>query len=219
MSDNNNKKQRVYRDELKDDDKKAKKRADTIAIIEAVLGKLIDKPSSWNNADLDNVKSMICKIGRDNNTYPLPLGEDATYTPNHTEVQLTKGLATQLYEREDDRYNIFIIQISITDWENKLSDDERYFVKHILAFFAASDGIVNENLVVNFYNEVQIPEARSFYAAQMMIESIHCVAPETNILTDKGYFQIKKLKNEEVNTIIHTIGAGLGPDFDMEKCN
>jgi ribonucleotide reductase beta subunit family protein with ferritin-like domain len=87
----------------------------------------------------------------------------------------------------------------ITDWNNKLNDNEKFFIKNILAFFAASDGIVNENLVVNFYNEVQIPEARSFYAAQMMIESIHCVAPETNILTDKGYFQIKKLKNEEVN--------------------
>ena len=120
MSGNNNKKQRVvYRDELKVDEKKATKRVDTIATIEAVLNKLITKPSTWNNPELDNVKSMICKIGRDNNTYPLPLGEDATYTPNHTEVQLTKGVATQLYKREDDSYNDFIIQISVTDYENK----------------------------------------------------------------------------------------------------
>lgn len=61
----------------------------------------------------------------------------------------------------------------ITDWNTKLNDNERFFIKNILAFFAASDGIVNENLVVNFYNEVQIPEARSFYAVQMMIESVH----------------------------------------------
>lgn len=61
----------------------------------------------------------------------------------------------------------------ITDWNTKLNDNEKYFIKNILAFFAASDGIVNENLVVNFYNEVQIPEARSFYAVQMMIESTH----------------------------------------------
>lgn len=61
----------------------------------------------------------------------------------------------------------------ITDWNNKLTNNEQHFIKNILAFFAASDGIVNENLVVNFYNEVQIPEARQFYAVQMMIEAIH----------------------------------------------
>lgn len=59
------------------------------------------------------------------------------------------------------------------DWENKLNDDEKHFVKHVLAFFAASDGIVNENLAVNFMNEVQYPEARCFYGFQIMIENIH----------------------------------------------
>ena len=58
------------------------------------------------------------------------------------------------------------------DWEG-LTDDERYFVSHILAFFAASDGIVNENLVERFSQEVQIPEARCFYGFQIMIENIH----------------------------------------------
>jgi len=61
----------------------------------------------------------------------------------------------------------------LVDWNNKLNENERHFIKNILAFFAASDGIVNENLVVNFYNEVQIPEARQFYSVQMMIEAIH----------------------------------------------
>lgn len=61
----------------------------------------------------------------------------------------------------------------LTDWNSKLNDNEKFFIKNILAFFAASDGIVNENLVLNFYNEVQIPEARAFYTIQMMIESIH----------------------------------------------
>lgn len=61
----------------------------------------------------------------------------------------------------------------ISDWDTKLNESERYFIKHILAFFAGSDGIVNENLVVNFYNEIEIPEARQFYTVQMMIESIH----------------------------------------------
>jgi Ribonucleotide reductase, beta subunit len=59
------------------------------------------------------------------------------------------------------------------DWEQKLTDDERHFIKHVLAFFAASDGIVNENLVLNFMREVQIPEARCFYGFQVAIENIH----------------------------------------------
>ncbi len=61
----------------------------------------------------------------------------------------------------------------LVDWNKKLNDDERYFIKHILAFFAASDGIVNENLVVRFYNEVKWAEARSFYAIQIMMENEH----------------------------------------------
>ncbi|KAL1894918.1 Ribonucleotide-diphosphate reductase (RNR), small subunit [Sporothrix stenoceras] len=59
------------------------------------------------------------------------------------------------------------------DWNNRLNDDERYFVSHILAFFAASDGIVNENLVERFSGEVQVPEARCFYGFQIMMENIH----------------------------------------------
>jgi ribonucleoside-diphosphate reductase beta chain len=61
----------------------------------------------------------------------------------------------------------------LTDWNNKLNDNERHFVKHVLAFFAASDGIVNENLAINFLNEVQYPEARCFYGFQIMMENIH----------------------------------------------
>ncbi len=61
----------------------------------------------------------------------------------------------------------------LNDWQNKLNDDERYFIKNVLAFFAASDGIVNENLAINFLNEVQYPEARCFYGYQIMIENIH----------------------------------------------
>lgn len=61
----------------------------------------------------------------------------------------------------------------INDWENKLTDNDRKFIKHVLAFFAASDGIVNENLVLNFMREVQIPEARCFYGFQVAIENIH----------------------------------------------
>lgn len=61
----------------------------------------------------------------------------------------------------------------INDWENKLNKDEKHFISYVLAFFAASDGIVNENLAANFMNEVQYPEARSIYGFQIMIENIH----------------------------------------------
>jgi len=57
-------------------------------------------------------------------------------------------------------------------WEN-MNDGERHFISHVLAFFAASDGIVNENLAVNFMKEVQLPEARCFYGFQIMMENIH----------------------------------------------
>jgi ribonucleotide reductase beta subunit family protein with ferritin-like domain len=60
----------------------------------------------------------------------------------------------------------------MTDWE-KLTENERHFVSHILAFFAASDGIVNENLCERFASEVQMPEARCFYGFQIAMENIH----------------------------------------------
>eukprot|EP00505_MAST-04D_sp_SCG-Rhode-Island_P005995 Stramenopile-MAST_4_protein_5995 len=58
------------------------------------------------------------------------------------------------------------------DWD-KMTDNERFFISNVLAFFAASDGIVNENLLMNFSNEVQLPEARCFYGFQIAIENIH----------------------------------------------
>ncbi|KAF8222760.1 ribonucleotide reductase small subunit [Tricholoma matsutake] len=59
------------------------------------------------------------------------------------------------------------------DWHNRLNDNERHFISHVLAFFAASDGIVNENLLERFSNEVQVAEARCFYGFQIMMENIH----------------------------------------------
>lgn len=60
----------------------------------------------------------------------------------------------------------------LADWA-RLNDNERHFVSTVLAFFAASDGIVNENLAINFMREVQIPEARCFYGFQIAMENIH----------------------------------------------
>lgn len=65
----------------------------------------------------------------------------------------------------------FTVQ-DLDDWV-KLTDEERHFVSHVLAFFAASDGIVNENLVERFSQEVQVTEARCFYGFQIMMENIH----------------------------------------------
>ena len=60
----------------------------------------------------------------------------------------------------------------LTDWE-KLNKGEKHFISHVLSFFAASDGIVGENLSMRFYNDVQIPEARCFYGFQIAMENIH----------------------------------------------
>ena len=84
------------------------------------------------------------------------------------------------------------------DWE-KLNDNEKYFVEHILAFFAGSDGIVLENLITNFCQEIPVPEVRCYYAFQAMIENIHCVSGSTMVLTEKGYFPIEKMLGNHVN--------------------
>lgn len=85
----------------------------------------------------------------------------------------------------------------LADWE-KLNDGERHFVSHVLAFFAASDGIVNENLVVNFMKEVQNPEARCFYGFQVAMENIHS---ETYSLLIDTYIKDTEEKNKLFNAI------------------
>ena len=86
----------------------------------------------------------------------------------------------------------------IDHWK-AMSDDERYFLEHILAFFASSDIIVGENLSTRFLKEVKMLEAKVFYTFQMMMENIHCVVYDTLVLTDKGYHQISHLEKQFVN--------------------
>jgi ribonucleoside-diphosphate reductase beta chain len=83
------------------------------------------------------------------------------------------------------------------DWEG-LNDGERHFITHVLAFFAASDGIVNENLAVNFMSEVQLPEARCFYGFQIMMENIHS---ETYALLIDTYVKDQFEKNKLFHAI------------------
>ena len=84
------------------------------------------------------------------------------------------------------------------DWEHKLNDDERYFIKHVLAFFAASDGIVLENLAVRFMSDIQLSEARAFYGFQIAMENIHS---ETYSLLIDTYIKDKAEKDKLFNAI------------------
>ena len=86
----------------------------------------------------------------------------------------------------------------VNDWENKLNADEQHFVKHVLAFFAASDGIVNENIAMNFVNAVQYTEAKMFYGFQIMMENIHS---ETYSLLIDTYIKDKEEQNKLFNAI------------------
>jgi len=85
----------------------------------------------------------------------------------------------------------------LIDWE-KLNEGEKHFVKHVLAFFAASDGIVNENLAENFVKEVQYTEAKFFYGFQIMMENIHS---ETYSLLIDTYIKDKEEQNRLFNAI------------------
>jgi ribonucleoside-diphosphate reductase beta chain len=89
------------------------------------------------------------------------------------------------------------LNADLADWA-KLSADEKHFVSHVLAFFAASDGIVNENLVLNFMQDVKIPEARCFYGFQVAIENIHA---ETYSLLIDTYIKDNKEKERLFNAM------------------
>ena len=95
-----------------------------------------------------------------------------------------KAVASFWVAEEIDLYQ------DLADWE-KLSVDEKHFISHVLAFFSASDGIVNENLCLRFYNDVQIPEARCFYGFQIAMENIHA---ETYSLLIDTYIKEKEQK-------------------------
>jgi ribonucleoside-diphosphate reductase beta chain len=85
----------------------------------------------------------------------------------------------------------------LKDWET-LNEGEKHFISHVLAFFAASDGIVNENLAVNFMSEVQLPEAKCFYGFQIMMENIHS---ETYSLLIDTYIKDNKEKDRLFNAL------------------
>jgi len=148
----------------------------------------------------------------------LPSAEPSTEKMNNTNFDHTKE---PLLRDNPNRFVIFPIQYDdiwqfykkavasfwtsdeidlsrdIADWEG-LKPNEQFFVKHVLAFFAASDGIVNENLVERFAQEIQIPEARFFYGFQIAIENIHS---ETYSLLIDTYIRKTEEKTKLFNAI------------------
>jgi ribonucleoside-diphosphate reductase beta chain len=86
----------------------------------------------------------------------------------------------------------------VAHWKEKLNDNERHFIKHILGFFAGSDGIVMENLAMRFTREIGIPEAKFFYACQNLMESVHS---ETYSLLIDTYIENKQEKYDLLHAI------------------
>jgi len=101
----------------------------------------------------------------------------------------------------------------LVDWNENLNDDERHFIKNVLAFFAASDGIVNENLAINFINEVQYAEARCFYGFQLMMENIHS---ETYSLLIDTYISDPKEVDMLLNAIEHIDSVKLKAEWALK---
>ena len=132
------------------------------------------------------------------------ISKDPLLTPNDTRYvmfPIQDDSIWKMYKKQVDcfwRAEEIEFGKDLTDWQ-KLSSDEQYFITMVLAFFAASDGIVTENLAVKFMNDVQLAEARAFYGFQIAMENIHCVTGTTKILTDNGYHNIKDLIEKKVN--------------------
>ena len=100
----------------------------------------------------------------------------------------------------------------LEDWA-KLNDNEKHFIKNILAFFAGSDGIVLENLVLNFFQEIQIPEVRSFYSFQIMMENIH--SETYSLLIDK-YITDTTEKHKTFNAIEYSPAIKKKADWSIK---
>lgn len=134
--------------------------------------------------------------------------ESATYEPlledteeRYVMFPIKDSEIWEMYKKQVDcfwRAEEIDLSKDIFHWE-QLNNDERHFISMILAFFAASDGIVLENLSTRFLNDVQLAEARAFYAFQGAMENIHCVTSDTKILTNSGYTEIGTLVDQQVD--------------------
>ena len=131
-----------------------------------------------------------------NNTEPLLAPDDNRFVMfpiKHNDIW-------EMYKKQIDcfwRAEEIDLSKDLTNWES-LNGDERHFISMILAFFAASDGIVLENLATRFMSEVQISEARAFYGFQIAMENIHS---QTYSLLIETYIKDKEEKNMLFNAI------------------
>merc|ERR1712045_209961 len=149
------------------------------------------KDNNQTKMTLTSIENMSISANKENNTETNKSKERHDYEPekkDELEEPLLKenprrfvilpiqyNAIWQMYKKaEASFWTAEEVDLSkdMKDWES-LKKDERYFISHVLAFFAASDGIVNENLVERFMQEVQVPEARCFYGFQIAIENIH----------------------------------------------
>lgn len=104
----------------------------------------------------------------------------------------------------------------LVDWNSKLDENEKYFIKNILAFFAASDGIVNENLTTKFYNEIKWAEVRAFYAMQIFIENEHGIMYSRLIET---YISDKEDKRKLLNAVKYIPAIKKKADWALKWIN
>jgi ribonucleotide reductase beta subunit family protein with ferritin-like domain len=129
---------------------------------------------------------------------PILISDDSKYTilpvKYHDIFDMYKRAVSSFWVEEE-----IDLAKDLNDWNNKLNYDERYFISMILAFFAGSDGLINENLGQRFYNEVQNSEARLFYGFQIAMEGIHQEVYSKIIDT---YIKDKKQKDDLFNAMI-----------------
>lgn len=159
----------------------------------------VDEPKQYVKADLvtEEHKSLRRRLRESEKNEPLLKENNRRFVlfpiQYHEIWQMYKKAEASFWTAEE-----IDLGKDMGDWENRLNSDEKFFISHVLAFFAASDGIVNENLVERFSGEVQAPEAKCFYGFQIMMENIHS---ETYSLLIDTYIKDPKERTYLFNAI------------------
>jgi len=184
-------------DSLKMNDSPAKKLDFSPAQKENTFKPIVGIPDDFED-DLEEVKPTVAPTIKDEEAEEPLLQENpgrfVLFPIKYHDVwQMYKKAEASFWTAEE-----IDLSKDLHDWNYRLNDDERFFISHVLAFFAASDGIVNENLVERFSSEVQIPEARCFYGFQIMMENVHS---ETYSLLIDTYISEPKQRRYLFNAI------------------
>lgn len=180
--------------------------------------KMLSPSAAFNSPNLSAAKSPAHKARKESVSDevpalpPMDMGASAPVVP--TEEPLLKENPNRhvifpiefgdLWAKYKGHMSVFWIPEEIDlskdpeHWNNKLTDGERHFIKYVLAFFSSSDGIIMENLASRFMREIQVPEARFFYACQNLMESVHS---ETYSLLIDTYIDNKQEKLETLRAV------------------